>query len=183
MAQLNFDASSVEPSQPMELLPPGDYEVQIVKSEMRATRNGDGQFLWLEFEILSGMAKGRRLWEQLNLVNPNAQAQAIAQRQLSAICHAIGRLQVADSEELHFRPMIAVVKVEDDSRDKNVQPPSDRRKQNRISGFKAAGAARAGGFAQPARSVAVPAQAPAQAPRQAPPPPPAGNVPPWRRQG
>jgi hypothetical protein len=31
----------------MELLPAGKYRAQIVESEMRVTRNGMGQFLWL----------------------------------------------------------------------------------------------------------------------------------------
>ena len=35
----------------------------------------------------------------------------IAQRTLSAICHATGRMQVQDSEELHLIPMIADVTV------------------------------------------------------------------------
>ena len=41
----SFDATSVEPTTPMELLPAGKYRAQIVESEMRVTRNGMGQFL------------------------------------------------------------------------------------------------------------------------------------------
>ena len=107
-----FDATTVEPTTPFEPLPPGRYIVQIVASEMRSTRDGSGQFLWLELDVIEGEHLGRKLWDRLNLINPNAQAVEIAQRTLSAICHAAGKLQVQDSEELHLIPMLADVKVQ-----------------------------------------------------------------------
>ena len=93
MAQIAFDASSVEPAAPLEPLPPGKYVAQIVQSEMRATRAGNGQYLWLEMDVIEGPHQGRKIWDQLNLVNPNQQTVEIAQRALSAICHAVGELQ------------------------------------------------------------------------------------------
>jgi hypothetical protein len=97
MAKLGgtFDAASVEPNAPLEALPPGDYRVQILQSEMRVTKAGTGQILWLDMEVLEGPLKGRHLYDQLNLINPNPTAEEIAQRTLSAICHAVGKLQVA----------------------------------------------------------------------------------------
>ena len=113
MAKLGgtFDASGVEPNAPLEALPPGDYKVQILQSEMRVTKAGTGQMLWLDMEVLEGPLKGRHVYDQLNLINPNPTAEEIAQRTLSAICHAVGKLQVADSEELHFLPMLVRVAV------------------------------------------------------------------------
>jgi hypothetical protein len=107
-----FDATAVEPTTPFEPLPAGRYVVQIVASEMRPTKDGSGQYLWLEMDVLEGDQQGRKLWDRLNLVNPNAQAVEIAQRTLSAICHAVGKLQVQDSEELHLIPMLVDVKVQ-----------------------------------------------------------------------
>jgi hypothetical protein len=113
MAKLGgtFDATGVEPNAPLEALPPGDYKVQILQSEMRVTKAGTGQMLWLDMEVLEGPLKGRHVYDQLNLINPNPTAEEIAQRTLSAICHAVGKLQVADSEELHFLPMVVKVAV------------------------------------------------------------------------
>lgn len=65
----SFDATSVEPTTAYELLPAGKYRAQIVESEMRVTRNGMGQFLWLMLDILEGEHKGRKIFDQLNLVN------------------------------------------------------------------------------------------------------------------
>ena len=107
----SFDATSVEPTTAYELLPAGKYRAQIVESEMRVTRNGMGQFLWLMLDILDGQHKGRKIFDQLNLVNPNPTTVEIAQRTLSAICHATGRMHVSDSEELHLIPMTIQVKI------------------------------------------------------------------------
>jgi hypothetical protein len=113
MAKLGgtFDATGVEPNAPLEALPAGDYKVQILQSEMRVTKAGTGQMLWLDMEVLEGPLKGRHVYDQLNLINPNPTAEEIAQRTLSAICHAVGKLQVADSEELHFQPLLVRVAV------------------------------------------------------------------------
>ncbi|MEI7601184.1 MAG: DUF669 domain-containing protein [Aestuariivirga sp.] len=113
MARLDssFDASGIEPTTGYDVLPAGKYTVQIVESEMRVTSNGMGQFLWLMMDILEGSYKGRKVFDQLNLVNQNPTTVEIAQRALSAICHATGRMQVTDSEELHLIPMTIQVTV------------------------------------------------------------------------
>ena len=70
----------VEPNAPLEALPPGDYEVQILQSEMRVTKAGTGQMLWLDMEVQDGPLQGRHVYDQLNLINPNPTAEEIAQR-------------------------------------------------------------------------------------------------------
>jgi len=189
MALLNgtFDASGVEPAAPMELLPPGRYVAQIVQSEMQPTKAGDGQMLWLEFEILDGPLRGRKIWDRLNLAHRNQQTVEIAQRQLSAICHAVGQIQVSDSEQLHFRPVLVTLAVEPDSRDAHL-PVEQRRKQNRVKGYSPAGGVAAPPRPAPTAPVqqfASPPQqqqpaTPPQVPRQ---PAPNAALPPWRRNG
>jgi len=111
-----FDATGIEPTTGYNVLPAGKYRAQIVESEMRVTRNGMGQFLWLMLDIIEGQYQGRKLFDQLNLVNSNPQTVEIAQRTLSAICHATGKLQVNDSVDLHLVPMTIQV---------GVKPPKD----------------------------------------------------------
>ena len=113
MASLNgtFDATEVAPAVPLEVLPPGKYLAHLIESEMLPTKAGDGQLLKLVFEILEGPSARRKIFDQLNLVNPNPTTVEIAQRALSAICHATGKLQVGDSEELHLVPMTIQVKI------------------------------------------------------------------------
>lgn len=129
MARLGgtFDASQVEPNQPFDVIPAGKYKVQVVASDMRSTKDGAGQYLWLELEILEGEFAQRKLWDRLNLANSNQQAVDIAQRSLSALCHAAGKLAISDSEELHFVPVIASVRV---------RPPRDNYDaSNEIRGY------------------------------------------------
>lgn len=101
-----FDASQVAPSEDRGALPPGEYVMGIVKSEKRDTKTGSGSYIEIEFEVMDGDRKGARAWSRLNLWNQNAQAVEIAQRDLSAICHAVGKLRVTDTSELHGIPMV-----------------------------------------------------------------------------
>ncbi|MFZ1416703.1 MAG: DUF669 domain-containing protein, partial [Defluviicoccus sp.] len=114
MAQLGttFDATTIEPNKPFEPVPPGQFPAQIVNSEMRLTKDGRGQYLWVEIDILDGPYAGRKLFDRLNLVNANPTTVEIAQRTLSAICHAVGKMQVDDSEQLHLIPLLVDVKVQ-----------------------------------------------------------------------
>ena len=112
MADLNgFNALDIEPAQGREPVPNGKHKGHIVASETRPTKEGTGQYLWLEFEIIDGEHQGRKLFDRLHLANPKPQAVQIAEQRLSALCRAVNKLQPQDSEELHFIPLIAVVRV------------------------------------------------------------------------
>lgn len=135
MAEINFNAESVDPGQmSYEVIPPGWYQAQIVASEMRPTGDGAGQFLQLEFDILDGGLSGRKVWDRLNLDNPNSQAVEIAQRTLSRLCRAIGVMHVSDSEELHFKPMQIKVTVRPERTDSKTGKTYDP--SNEIKGYK-----------------------------------------------
>jgi hypothetical protein len=115
MVQLgqNFDASSVEPNKAFELLAPGWYAAMIVASEWKETSSG-GQMLVLTLDLLENVHpehKGRKIWARLNLRNASEQAVQIAQRDLSAICRAVGVLAVTDTEALHHKPLAIKLKV------------------------------------------------------------------------
>lgn len=99
-----FDANEVEPQDSFDPLPAGWYPVIISDSEMKPTKNGNGQYLQLELTVIEGEYEGRKAWDRLNLDNPNQTAVEIAQRALSAICRAVGVLTPSDSTELHDRP-------------------------------------------------------------------------------
>ena len=111
MAQLDFDATEVSPEIPTSLLPVGEYLVHIIESELKDTKAGTGKYLELTMEVLDGEHKGRRLWERLNLFNPNPTAVSIAQSTLSGVCHAVGVMHLIDSTQLHNAPFVAKVKI------------------------------------------------------------------------
>ncbi|MBZ0266258.1 DUF669 domain-containing protein [bacterium] len=92
MAELGhngFDATHVEPSTDFEIIPAGRYTAAITDSDLRPNSKGTGEYMWLEFTVMDGPFAGRKLWAQLNIDNPSAQAVEIAERELSAICRAV----------------------------------------------------------------------------------------------
>lgn len=146
MSEVHFDATEVEPNAPFNPLPPGDYPVMIVNSEMRPTKKGDGRYLWLEMEVLDGPLKGRHVWDRLNIDNPNAKAVEIAKRTLSAICRAVGVMQLTDSEQLHGKALLARVKT---------RPATDQHPAgNDIAGYNPIGNAPPAPTPQPAAAAA-----------------------------
>lgn len=106
-----FDARTVEPRAAYQPLPPGEYEACIVASEMMATKDGNGSYLKLTFQIVNGEFKNRTLTELLNLKNANKTTVQIAEGTLSAICRAVGVMTPADSSELHNKTMRITVAV------------------------------------------------------------------------
>ena len=131
MASLNFNAANIEPQQSFDALPAGRYEVIIVDSEMKETKAGTGAYLMLTMEVIGDTKhSGRKLWTRLNLVNPNATAVSIAERELSAICHCVGIMEPGDSDELHNIPLTVDVVQE--------LNPQSGQMTNRIKGYSTA---------------------------------------------
>lgn len=86
------------------LLPTGEYVARIIDSDMKPTKDNNGHYLELTYEVTEGPLKGRKHWERLNLDSQNADAVAIANRQFASIREATGVPNPRDSQELHNRP-------------------------------------------------------------------------------
>jgi hypothetical protein len=112
MANLNgFNANNVEPAADFDPIPAGKYNAVITDSKMKPTKNGDGNLLELQFEIIEGEYKGRLLWSRLCLEHKNELTVKIAKSQLADICRAIGVMIPTDSVQLHNLPLQISVKV------------------------------------------------------------------------
>lgn len=144
-------------------VPPGEYLVQITDSDLVENSQRTGHYLKLEMEILEGDQAGRKLFDRLNIDNPNQQAVDIAQRTLNAICVAAGKLSISDSNELHNIPMTAVVKV-DPARSSGGK---DYGPSNSIRTYKPASSAGGGSVAQFNKPAAQQTSG--------------SNTPPWKR--
>lgn len=159
MAQLNFDATQVAPDTGGgDPVPAGWYNVMIDESEMKPTKTEGGLRLSLRFTILDGQYANRKVFTGLNLKNANPVAQEIAYKQLSAICHAVGIMQVQDSQQLHGRPLKIKVKVRAAS--------GDYEASNDITSYKNINEQVDGPVAGAAPAGAPWATAPAAAPQQ-----------------
>lgn len=155
-----FDASRVEPNAVMEALPAGWYMAVFTASEEKPTKAQTGSYLQLQAEIIEGEYRGRKLFERINLNNPNQTAVEIAQRTLSAICHAVGVMTPRQSSDLHDRPFMVKIAVK----------PADGQygPSNEIKGYEAV---KSGGGA-PAQSQGAATQAASSG----------GATPPWKRK-
>ena len=124
-----FSPADVPPAEDFTPLPSGEYPAVILDSDMKPTKAGNGQYLELQFQVIDGPCKGRMVWGRLNLDNPNPQAVEIAQRDLSAICHALGITQaITDSAALHNRPLVIRVEYREGT--------GQYRASNEIKGYK-----------------------------------------------
>ena len=153
-----FDASQNEPQVAFDPVPDGWYAVTVTGAEWAPTKAGP-QLLKLTLEI-DGNAHpqfaNRKLWDRLNLNNTNQQAREIAQRTLSSICHAVGKLQLAGISDLLGMRLRAKAKA--------IPAEGQYEARNEVKGYKALDEAAAPKAAAPA----APAQATAATPKAAP---------------
>jgi hypothetical protein len=117
MADLDMDfnpADVPEDDRSFSPLPAGEYLMQVIESELKDTKTGNGQQLVLTLEVMDGPSSGRKVWDRLNIRHTNADAQRIAQRGLADLCLAVGLPSIRNSEELHFKPFTAKVTIRED---------------------------------------------------------------------
>jgi len=111
MAQLSFSTNNQAEMDDFSVVPVGDYNAQIVKSELKDTKAGDGKRLNFQFKILDGEFAKRIIFVGLNVANPNPTAVEISMKELTSICKACKKVSVEDSSELHNIPLKISVKI------------------------------------------------------------------------
>jgi hypothetical protein len=133
MANFQFDTNTVAPREnSFEVLPAGTYQAQVTESELVQLKSGNGTALKLTLEILSEGYRGRKVWARLNVRHTNTTAETIAQQQLRELCDAIGVVRMADTVELHNKPMQVRLKV-------RIDETGQYEPQNEVAGFKSLG--------------------------------------------
>lgn len=107
MPGFNFDATQVTPAAAPNYgpLPKGIYTAIVMDTDVKTTKNGDGQYIAVTFQIVDGEHANRRVWQNINVSNPNKQAEDIGRSELAALCFACGVDKLTDTEELHDIPL------------------------------------------------------------------------------
>lgn len=113
MVQLSnaFDSSNHDDMNNFDPIPAGEYLSQIVESDIKETAAKTGKYIKLKFEILEGDYKGRFIWTNLNIINPNPVAVDIANKELATICRACGKAVIQDTMELHGIPILLKIRI------------------------------------------------------------------------
>lgn len=92
-------------------MPADEYIAQVVESDVLTTSKKTGKYIKLKFAILQGEFKGRFVWTNLNIVNPNPTTVEIAQKELATLCRACGKAVIQDTQELHGIPIKMKIKI------------------------------------------------------------------------
>lgn len=157
-----FDCTQVEPAKAFEALPAGWYTAMVDESEIKGTKAGTGFYMKVRFSLLDEGMKNRKVFANITLRNPSQQAEEIGMRELSALGHAVGVLNIGDSAQVLNK--VLQIKLA-------IKTSEQYGTQNEVKGYKAQGDAAAVAD-QPSATEAAPA-APAAAP---------ASVPPWKRK-
>ena len=143
--------------QSYELLPPGWYSASITKAELKATKDGTGQYIAIRYDITGPSHQGRVVFGNLNIKNRSVKAEEIGRQQLGELMRAIGLARVQDTDQLIGGQLQIKVAIREAS--------GGYEAQNEVKGYKAMSGA------QPVMSAPVAAPAPA-----------ASNTPPWLKK-
>ena len=143
-------------------IPAGWYTVTIASAEVKATKNGTGQYIAIRYDVTGPTHQGRVIFGNLNIRNASPKAEEIGRQQLGELCRAIGLAKVSDTDQLVGHGLSIKVDIE------KSEQYGDK---NQVRGFKpVAGGAPprvtmtigGGGSSSPA-SVMSPAAAPTKA--------------------
>ena len=140
-------------------LPAGWYSATINKAELKATKDGTGQYIAIRYDITGPTHQGRVVFGNVNIRNKSEKAEEIGRAQLGDIMRAIGLKQVSDTDQLIGGALQIKLDVKTDEQYGT---------RNEVKGFKAAG------DSMPASAVPTFAK-PAEAKS-------AGSAPPWAKK-
>lgn len=90
----NFDATNIVPQQSSGKHPEGTFPATITETRAEPTKDGTGGMFVVEFTSAGGSIANR-----YNLWNKSDKAVEIAQKELSALCHATGIFKLSMSAE------------------------------------------------------------------------------------
>jgi len=82
------------------VLPDGWYSATITKADIKATKNGTGQFIAVRYDITGPTHEGRIVFGNINIKNASSVAENIGRQQLGEIMRAVGLAKVNDTDEL-----------------------------------------------------------------------------------
>jgi len=154
-----FDVNSLPQSDNnFDPLPAGWYTTKIAGAEIKATKNGTGQYISVRYDIIGPSHQGRVVFGNINIKNANPKAEEIGRQSLGELMRAIGLARVTDTDQLIGGNVQIKLSVKQD------ETYGDK---NEIKGFKAVT-----GGAMPTASVP---QEFAQQAQSAP----AASTPPW----
>ncbi len=121
IADFSAKADQVQ-DQDFQPIPDGWYRAEIKKAELKATKDGNGQYINVQYSILGPNFAGRVVFDIINVRNASATAEQIGLAGLKKLKLAIGLPSLTDTDQLVGRNLEIDVKTQKsaDYGDKNV---------------------------------------------------------------
>lgn len=116
MAELRkaFDFSTVDIKDSFDPLPPNDYIIEMIDSEVRQTKVGDGEYMAARFRVCDGPYENRNFFINVTMESQNPVALSIGEKAMAQICAAVGLQKLLENtNELHNIPMLARLAIEE----------------------------------------------------------------------
>ena len=108
-----FDVNDLpESDNSFDLLPDGDYQVEIVKAEVKDTKAKDGQFIRLQMKVHAPTYAGRIIFGMINVRNKNEVAEKIGRQQLRTIMECAGLQRLEDTDQLIGTYLVVKVRTQ-----------------------------------------------------------------------
>ncbi len=111
-----------------DVIPKGRYTAIVSKAQWKNGRQPGARYVELEITLQGPSHAGRKVWDRLNLENPNPDAVSIARRSAAALCVAVGLGGFADPSELCDKMFEVNIGIE---KDKTGQYPD----KNRVASY------------------------------------------------
>jgi hypothetical protein len=115
MAKFGFDTAEVDINEraSRDPIPEGTYTLKATEAVEKETRNRDGSYIAVTFEVVRGDFAGRKLWSNFNIHNKSDKAQRIGRQQIMSWAAACGKLDADDTDKLVDLPFSADVYIEE----------------------------------------------------------------------
>lgn len=81
-------------------IPAGWYQARISEAEVKATKNNDGHYLNVRYDILGPTHQGRVVFGMITINNPSRKAEEIGEQQMAHLRSALGLKKVTNTDQL-----------------------------------------------------------------------------------
>lgn len=95
-----YQVKDIPEQEGFEPIPAGWYNARITETEVKSTKAGNGSYIKIRYDIIGPSHQGRVIYGNINLSNPNQQAEQIGIQQLGSLTRAIGIDVISDSDQL-----------------------------------------------------------------------------------
>lgn len=125
-----YQVKDIPEQDSFEPIPAGWYNARITEAEVKSTKAGNGSYIKIRYDIIGPSHQGRVIYGNINLSNPNQQAEQIGIQQLGSLARAIGLEVISDSDQLINRDVQIKLSIKKDT-------SGQYNDSNDVKGFKA----------------------------------------------